>query len=59
MSAAPHDGPAETDRLTVTEKLAKYGIARVPVDYFHLGEYRYTSLDEAVAEARRRQSGDA
>ena len=34
------------------EEMAKYGITRVPVDYFHYKEYRYTNLDDAIAQAK-------
>ena len=37
----------------VAEAMAKYGIARVPVDYFHYKEFRYTNLDDAIAQATR------
>lgn len=33
--------------------MAHYGIARRPIDYFHYKDYRYTSLTNAVAQARR------
>lgn len=33
--------------------MARYGIVRRPVDYFHVGPHRYTSLEDAVAEAKR------
>jgi hypothetical protein len=33
--------------------MAKYGIIRVSIDYFHYKEYRYTSLDDAIAQAKR------
>lgn len=59
MSPTTPARPGEPDRLTATETLAKYGIARVPVDYFHIGEYRYTSLDDAIAEAVRRRPAAA
>jgi hypothetical protein len=39
----------------ITEEMAKYGITRVPVDYFYYGKYRYTNLEDAVAEAKRDQ----
>jgi len=42
----------QTEKQQV-EALKKQGITRVPIDYFHIGEYRYTSLDDAVAEAKR------
>ena len=40
------------------EAMAKYGITRVPVDYFHYKEFRYTNLDDAIAQATR-QNGAA
>ena len=36
------------------DEMLKYGISRVPVDYFHYKDFRYTALKDAVAEARRR-----
>jgi hypothetical protein len=42
------------------DELAEYGIERVPVDYFHWKGFRYTSLKDAVAAARReRRSGSS
>ena len=35
------------------EVMLAYGIARVPVDYFHYREYRYTRLTDAIAQAKR------
>ena len=35
------------------QAMAKYGITRVPVDYFHYKEFRYTNLDDAIAQATR------
>jgi hypothetical protein len=32
-----------------------YGITCVPVAYYHFRNFRYTSLAEAVAEAKRQQ----
>jgi thiamine monophosphate synthase len=37
------------------EEMAKYGITRVTVDYFHYGNFRYTNLKDAVAQAKRQQ----
>jgi hypothetical protein len=45
---APDSGGSARD-----EEMRRYGIVRVPVDYFHFGEFRYTSHREAVAQARR------
>lgn len=38
------------------EEMKKYGIVRVPADYFHYGKFRYTNLKDAVAQARREQA---
>lgn len=35
------------------EEMAKYGITRVPVDYFHYREFRYTNLKDAIVQAKR------
>lgn len=40
------------------EAMAKYGITRVPVDYFHFKEFRYTNLGDAIAEAKRQNQAD-
>lgn len=37
------------------EQMVKYGIRRVPVDYFVYGDFRYTNLKDAVAQAKRQQ----
>jgi hypothetical protein len=37
------------------EEMVKFGITRVPVDYFYCGKFRYTSLKDAVAQAKRQQ----
>ena len=38
-------------------KMAKYGITRVPVDYYHYKEFRYTNLDDAIAQAKYQRTG--
>jgi hypothetical protein len=40
------------------DEMARYGITRVPVDYFHYKQYRYTNLADAVAQAKRAQTLD-
>lgn len=35
------------------DEMAKYGITRIPVDYFHYKAFRYTNLRDAIAQARR------
>jgi hypothetical protein len=41
------------DQPDVVDALARYGIVRVPVDHFLYGDYRYTRLEDAIAEAKR------
>ena len=36
-------------------EMERYGITRVPIDYFHVGEFRYTSLKDAIAQAKRQK----
>jgi hypothetical protein len=47
--------PAETDApgLVPDADLDGLGIIRRPVDYFHVGEFRYTNREDAVAQAER------
>jgi hypothetical protein len=40
------------------DEMARYGITRVPIDYFHYKQYRYTNLADAVAQAKRAQTLD-
>jgi hypothetical protein len=40
-------GPTETELMT------RYGITRVPADWFLYKSYRYTSLADAIAQAKR------
>ena len=40
-----------------TAAMAKLGIIRVPVDYFYFGGFRYTNLKDAIAQAKRQESG--
>jgi hypothetical protein len=35
------------------ELMARYDITRVPADYFIYRQYRYTKLQDAVAQAKR------
>lgn len=54
MTSSQHsDGPIVAP--DIADHMATYGITRIPVDYFHVGKYRYTNLDDAIAEAKRRQ----
>ena len=58
MPSADHKEKNPAINSEVAEAMAKYGIARVPVDYFHYKEFRYTNLDDGIAQATR-QNGAA
>ena len=36
--------------------MERYGIVSVPVEYYQLGEYRYTNLKDAIAAGKRLQA---
>ncbi len=44
---------ADTSQPTGEAVMAKYGITRERIDYYHLDSFRYTSLKDAVAQAKR------
>ncbi len=41
------------DEKSLEDEMRKYGIQRIPVDYFHINGFRYTELKDAVAQAKR------
>jgi len=45
-----------TTVLTQSETMARHGITEVSVPYFHYGEFRYTNLKDALAQAERDHS---
>jgi len=45
--------PREPQGPSADDAMARYGIARVRVDRFHYGEYRYSRLGDAIAQAER------
>jgi hypothetical protein len=52
--ASESHAPAAVVGVTPDEASpADYGITRESIDYFRVGGYRYTSVKEAIAEARR------
>ena len=55
MTSADGEEASAAFSPEAAEEMAKYGITRVPVDYFHFGVFRYTNLEDAVAEAKRDQ----
>ena len=50
--------PRSATKPAEAEEMAKYGIALVPVDYFHYGKFRYTNLKDAIAQAKRDHPSD-
>lgn len=50
-AAKPGDEPADA--------MAAYGIERVPVDYFHWNGFRYSTLKDALAAAKRARPAGA
>jgi hypothetical protein len=55
MTLADGEEPIPAMSPEASEDMEKYGITRVPVDFFHYGGFRYTNLEDAVAEAIRDQ----
>jgi hypothetical protein len=47
------DMATKDDEKGLEAEMRKYGIKRVPVDYFHINGFRYTDLKDAVAQAKR------
>jgi hypothetical protein len=58
MTPADRNETSPAINPEATEEMAKYGITRVPIDYFHYKEYRYTNLDDAIAQAKREHAAD-
>lgn len=53
MTPAKHEEESSTVERGATEEMVRYGITRVSTDYFYYKEYRYTCLDDAIAQAKR------
>jgi hypothetical protein len=52
-SQVTESAPQEANVPGAEAEMDRYGITRVPVDYFHYRQFRYTSLEDAVAQAKR------
>lgn len=50
-SIKPNGNPGVSDREG--ELMARYGITHVLVDRFHYKSYRYATLGDAIAQAKR------
>ena len=53
MTSTDHDKPGPDLSSEAAKQMDKYGITCVPSYYYHFGPYRYTNLEDAVAEAKR------
>jgi hypothetical protein len=51
--AAPPEAAPSLPPEADGEELARLGIARVRTEYFQVGPYRYATLADAMAQARR------
>jgi hypothetical protein len=52
-TASPEEQATPGQRPEDAEDMQNYGITRVPIDYFHYREFRYTNLKDAIAQAKR------
>jgi|KBSMisStaDraftv2_1062788.scaffolds.fasta_scaffold710875_1 hypothetical protein len=55
MSATCQSGSATLSPEAEAE-MERLGITRVPVDYFHWQEFRYSNLNDAIAQAKMAQA---
>jgi len=63
MSQPNGNSTEDTDPSDSSAEMSKYGITKKSVDQFYLGEYRYSNLRDAIAQAKRstdlKATGDA
>lgn len=52
MSISENEVQRQRLDLAVEQEMARIGILRVPADYFQYREFRYTNLQDALAQAR-------
>ena len=45
--------PGKTDTVSADAAMKQYGIIRVPTEHYLYNEYRYSKLDDAIAQAER------
>ena len=56
MVSTDHNVPSPALSIGALDDMAKHGITRSTVNYYHCGAYRYTNLKDAIAEAKRQKS---
>ena len=47
------ENQAEASTLEYEAEMAKYGITHSAVNYFHYKDFKYTNLNDALAQAKR------
>ena len=55
MTSAERKEPGGGLSQEAIQEMEKYGVKRVTADIFFVGSYRYTNLDDAIAQAKRQQ----
>ena len=45
----------ETNPPPTEAEMAKYGITRSTVEYFHYRDFKYTNVNDALAQAKREE----
>lgn len=48
------DPQSETETSEEHVEMLSYGITRVSKTYYHVGKYCYTTLSDAIAQAKRK-----
>ncbi|MBF0382541.1 MAG: hypothetical protein HQL69_16080 [Magnetococcales bacterium] len=52
MLSADKQKPSPDYSVELNDEMKKYGITRSSVDYFHLGNYHYSNLKDAIKQAK-------
>lgn len=53
MSTQENEAQRQRLDLEAEREMARLGIVRLPADYFRYRDFRYTNLQDALAQARR------
>ncbi|WP_336492424.1 hypothetical protein [Methylobacterium nigriterrae] len=53
MTTEEHELQRQRLDLEAEQEMTRLGIIRVPADYFRYRDFRYTNLQDALAQARR------
>jgi hypothetical protein len=53
------DNTGKAEETEIKGLMIKYGITNTPIDCFRIGNFKYTHLKDAIAEAERMQASKA